>query len=156
MYDPTNKIYVISRECLTINNDDDNNNQDNKNSEPHEQMLRLGLYSSESQALDAVIQLIEQSAMSKNEYHYQKFQDIFAEIKKSETFGQLNEILKVEAKNIVPRFGEIITNDNPYTEHATRPINMFGYYLVNSCYFLYFVEEVCVDTVPFKRVVETV
>jgi hypothetical protein len=96
----------------------------------------------------------------KNEYRYQRFQDIFAEIKKSETFGQLNEILKVEAKNIVPRFGEIITFDNPYAQHATRPrqknINMFGYCLINSYYFLYFVEEICVDTVPFKRVVETV
>jgi hypothetical protein len=142
MDSPTNKVYLICRSYENVKTDF---------KLPAHATPELGLYSSESQALEAVIQLMELNAALKNQQ--ENYKDFLDKIKKSETFGQLNEILKSQARVVIPKLGEGMKygTENPFDK--PKGVNMFGFHAFGADslhYYQYSVVEVCMDSIPFK------
>lgn len=86
-------------------------------------LLELGLYSSESQALEAIIQLMEHVAVCKAKRHLHE--DFFSKIHQCQTFGELNETLRTHSGEIVKSLGEEMIFQIVHPKH----VPLFGHFL---------------------------
>lgn len=106
-----------------------------------------GIYSTESQALDAVIQLMERNLVKLN--LQDKLNYFLKTIKSCLTFGELNSFLQLE-RNTVLKTGRVIYFGYERMSKDETP-NMFGYHNHNQNsigYYLYDAIEFYLDSTP--------